>query len=466
MDRQLMATQEAIEEIWDIAKGFGLDPFPIHFEIVPATQMYEIGAYGIPGRFSHWTNGKAYHQLKTRYDYGLSKIYELVINTDPCYAFLMESNSLLQNKLVIAHVIAHCDFFKNNAYFGSTNRQMVETASVSADRIRQYEFMHGKLEVEKFLDAVLSIQWHVHGNDFIKRKIEDDKKDKKAPETPYDDLFNLGVKEGPEEQKKVTKKIPPEPESDLLLFFAENAPNLEDWQRDIIDVVRAEALYFVPQMRTKIVNEGWASFWHARILRELSLTDEEAVEFAKLHSGVLSPSKMDLNPYFVGMKMLEDIENRWNEPTEEERKKFGRSGNQGRAKIFDVRSVEDDASFIRNFLTKKLVEELDLYIYKREGDELLVMEKDWEKIRKVMIEMVARRVPSIEIVDADFRGASWLYLEHRFEDDGVELDMTYAMRTMEMIYLIWGRNVNLKAVVNGVPTLTWYDGKKFEQKRL
>src|SRR5918912_4228004 len=145
-DRNAAELESAIPEIWAIAERLGLQPFPVHFELVPATIMYEFGSYGLPGRFSHWTHGRAYHQMKTMYDYGLNKIYELVINTNPCYAFLMEANTPLENKLVAAHVLAHCDFFRHNALFARTNRQMVETVSVNAGRIRQYEFEHGTVE--------------------------------------------------------------------------------------------------------------------------------------------------------------------------------------------------------------------------------------------------------------------------------------------------------------------------------
>ena len=143
-------------------REMGLDPFPVHFEMVPADIMYEFGAYGLPGRFHHWSHGKAYYRMKTQYDYGLSKIYEMVINTNPSYAFLMENNALVQHKLVVAHVLGHCDFFKHNAYFQHTNRPMVETASLNADRIRQYEYRARHADVvEEFLDAVLSIQEHI-----------------------------------------------------------------------------------------------------------------------------------------------------------------------------------------------------------------------------------------------------------------------------------------------------------------
>jgi stage V sporulation protein R len=157
----IAALEKATERIWDIALGLGLDPFPTHFDIVPAPIMYEFGAYGLPGRFSHWTHGRAYQQIKTMYDYGLNRIYELVINANPAYAFLLENNSVLQNKLVVAHVLGHADFFKHNAHFRSTSRQMLETVSVHAERLRGYEFRHGREAVEQCLDAVLSIQEHI-----------------------------------------------------------------------------------------------------------------------------------------------------------------------------------------------------------------------------------------------------------------------------------------------------------------
>src|SRR5215207_9777104 len=275
-----------IERIWDKAQAFGLDPYPTHFEVVPATIMYEFGAYGLPGRFSHWTHGRAYHQMKTMYDYGLSKIYELVINTNPCYAFLMEANTPLENKLVVAHVLAHCDFFRHNAYFKRTNRQMVETASVNAERIRSYEFEHGTKAVEQFLDAVLSIEEHVDPVEERGQRSDDDEGDEKPPApraTAYDDMLELDRRLEPEvaPAPKARKRFPAEPQRDLLGFLQHHTPHLEDWQRDVIAIVRQERLYFVPQMRTKVLNEGWASLWHSRILRELELPDDEYAEFAR-----------------------------------------------------------------------------------------------------------------------------------------------------------------------------------------
>lgn len=464
-ETELRELEEAARDIWNIALNMGLDPYPTHFEIVPASIMYEFGAYGIPGRFSHWTHGKAYHRLRTMYDYGLSKIYELVINSNPCYAFLLEGNSLVQNKLVIAHVLAHCDFFKNNLYFSHTSRQMVETASNNAERIRLYEFQHGKLEVEEFLDSVLTIQEHIDPDIFIKRRkaSNDDDSVKAERLKPYDDLFELDEAEN-QEQPKEPQRFPKEPEKDLLLFIAEHAADLQDWQRDIIHIVRNEMFYFLPQMQTKIMNEGWASYWHARIMRELNLSVAEYVDFASLHSSVLQPSRMSVNPYYLGMKIFEDIERRWNEPTEEERQTLGRKGGEGLKKIFEVREVDNDVSFLRTYLTKELVEELDLYIYKLEGEEWKVVEKDWEKIRDMLVaSMTNFGNPVILVEDADYRRNRELYLKHSYE--GIELDIDYAEKTLQHVYRLWGRTVHLETVVDNNKVVLTFDGEKNTIKR-
>jgi len=459
MDKEMAELERAIAKIWDTAKSFGLDPFPTHFEMVPASVMYEFGAYGLPGRFSHWTHGRAYQQMKTMYDYGLSKIYELVVNTDPCYAFLMEANSVTQNKLVVAHVLAHSDFFKNNVYFSHTPRDMIDRVSLNAERIRKYEFKFGKLEVEKFLDAVLSIQEHIDPNVFIRRKkaeeYEQERREQSLMEGAYEDLWRLDGNTQPEKPK--VRRIPEEPEKDLLLFIAENAPDLADWQRDIVQIIRSEMLYFLPQMQTKLMNEGWASYWHARIMRELELSDEEYAEFAVLHAAVVSPTPRSMNPYHVGMKIFEDIERRWDNPTEEERIKLKRKGGEGRAKIFEVREIHDDISFIRTYLTKQLVEDLDLYIYKKEGNDWVVAEKDWEKIRDMIVAgMNNFGYPYILVEDGDHKRNRELYLRHSFE--GQELDLNYAEKTLRYVYALWGRTVHLETVVGGKKTLLSYDG--------
>lgn len=456
--RQLEA---ALPRVWEVAQRFGLDPYAVSFEIVPATIMYEFGAYGLPGRFSHWTHGRAYHQIKTEYDYGLSRIYELVINTDPSYAFLLDNNSVLQNTLVAAHVLAHVDFFKNNAFFQPTDRRMVETASAHADRIRRYEFRHGRSQVEEFLDAVLSIHEHVDPHVFIRRPppATDQPPPPRAP-GPFDDLFTLD-----DHPPGVVGAAADESESDLLRYIAEHARHLEDWQRDVIDIVRSEQLYFVPQMRTKIMNEGWATYWHLRIMRELDLPTADYLDFARMHAGVVTPNRQQINPYYLGLRVLEDVERRWNEPTAEERQRRHRTPGEGRAKLFDLRATEDDASFLRNYLTEELVEELDLYLYRKEGEKWIIVDKNWERVRDVLVASVVNHGrPQIVIADGDYRKNGELYLLHADEDR--PLDLAYAEKTLPYVYRLWGRSVHLETTTKDGSLVLTYDGSRGERRSL
>ncbi len=469
-DTDRKGLEHAIQEITEIATGFGLDFYPMRYEICPADIIYTFGAYGMPTRFSHWSFGKQFYKMKLHYDLGLSKIYELVINSDPCYAFLLDSNSLIQNKLIVAHVLAHCDFFKNNIRFQNTKRDMVESMSATAERIRQYEIEHGKHEVETFLDAVLAIEEHIDPS-LMRPKLawsaEDfEYEEEEAPAaTPYDDLWNLDSrsKKKPEKKKKL-KKIPPQPEKDLLLFIESYSRELTDWQRDILTMMREEMLYFWPQLETKIMNEGWASFWHQRILREMDLTSDESIEFAKLNAGVVQPSRTNINPYYLGLKIFEDIEDRYDNPSEEMKKRGVQSGS-GREKMFEVREVESDISFLRNYLTKDLVMREDMYLFQKQGKDYKIVDKGWEEVRDQLVSMrVNGGFPYLTVADGDYLKNGELYLKHGFE--GIELDLKYLEKVLPYVHQLWGRSVNLETIVEGKQMLFTYDGKGIHRKYL
>ncbi|MFV9511221.1 SpoVR family protein [Tepidibacillus sp. LV47] len=468
---ELRELERAIGEITEIAKGFGLDPFPMRYEICPPDIIYTFGAYGMPTRFSHWSFGKAFHRMKLQYDLGLSKIYELVINSNPSYAFLLEGNSLIQNKLIVAHVLAHTDFFKNNVYFSKTNRDMVESMSATAERIRNYEIEYGKEVVENFLDAALSIQEHVDPSLMVPKlrydlQEEEIENTPKKPPTPYDDLWELDIRnEKKVEKAKKERKLPPKPEKDIVLFIQEYSTILEDWQRDILTMLREEMLYFWPQIETKIMNEGWASYWHTRILREMDLTEEETIEFAKLNAAVLQPSRTSINPYYLGVKLFEDIEKRWDNPTKEEQEQFGRRPGQGRQKIFEVRELERDISFLQNYLTKENVKEMELYLYQKKGNEWVIVERDWEKIRDQLVQSkVNGGFPYIVVENGDYLRNGELYLKHQYE--GIELDIRYVEKTLPYVYQLWGKTVHIETKIEERPVLFSFDGKKVFRKFL
>lgn len=467
--------ERAIDEITEIAKGFGLDFFPMRYEICPADIIYTFGAYGMPTRFSHWSFGKSFHRMKLQYDLGLSKIYELVINSNPCYAFLLDGNSLIQNKLIVAHVLAHCDFFKNNMRFSNTNREMVESMSASAERIRQYEIIYGKGEVEKFLDAVLAIQEHIDPG-LYSSKLRWTKHcfgtvPKSASKNgPYDDLWKLDSEEKArrkEEEEAVPKAVsfPPEPEKDLMLFIEEYGHYLQDWQRDILTIMRNEMLYFWPQLETKIMNEGWASYWHQRILREMEMTEEEAIEFAKLNAGVVQPSRTSINPYYLGLKMFEYIERKYDNPTDEEQQKLGRKKGEGRIKIFEIRELDSDISFIRNYMTKELVDELDMYVFAKQGNDWTITDKTWEQVRN---QLVSSRVnggfPYLTVEDGDYLKNGELYIKHHYE--GMELDIKYVEKTAPYVYYLWGKTIHIESKIEDRFVLFSHDGKKTHRRFL
>ncbi|WP_071459032.1 SpoVR family protein [Bacillus massilinigeriensis] len=460
--------ERAIAEITEVAKGFGLDFYPMRYEVCPADIIYTFGAYGMPTRFSHWSFGKQFYKMKLHYDVGLSKIYELVINSDPCYAFLLDSNSLIENKLIVAHVLAHCDFFKNNVRFQNTKRDMVESMAATAERIRRYEIEHGKQEVETFLDAVLAIEEHIDPS-LMRPKLswtmedEDEEEEKKPSE--YDDLWNIGVQDKKEKKiKKKRKNFPPQPEKDLLLFIETYSRELEEWQRDILTMMREEMLYFWPQLETKIMNEGWASYWHQRIIRELDLTSAEAIEFAKLNAGVVQPSKTGINPYYLGLKIFEDIEERYNDP-DEEMKKRGVTKDSGREKLFEVREIESDISFLRNYLTKDLVMREDLYLFQKQGRDYKVVDKEWKNIRDQLVGMrVNGGFPYLTVIDGDYQKNGELYIKHWYED--IELDVKYLEKVLPYVFQLWGRKTHLETIVEGRPMLFSHDGKGIQRKYL
>lgn len=471
MDNELHVLNEIAQNIAQVAREMGLDFYPVNFEIVPADALYTFGAYGMPVRFTHWSFGKAFYRMKTQYDLNLSRIYELVINTNPAYAFLLEGNHLTQNKLVIGHVYAHVDFFKNNYYFSRTPKDMIERMAAHAEKIHDYELSYGREWVEKTLDAVLAIQEHVDFRSHIgASEAKEDEFNKKVPFFKNKGLAcskgtgrgrtcsehcsggkstpNKMVQRNP--HMKVRKKrtslpyedlwgdlmededecLPVREYEDILLYIMKFASGLEEWQRDIIGIVREESLYFYPQIETKIINEGWATFWHAKIMRKLDLTDAESLEFALMHSQVVQPSRIGLNPYYLGVKLWENLEKK-----------------KSMAELFELRETENDLSFMRNHLTKEMVEELNLFNYRKVGAHWQVTDIDWEKVRDNLVQqLVNGGHPKIVALEGDYEGKGGLYLKHCHE--GTDLDLVYLEKTLTLVQSLWGKAVVLETVMD------------------
>ena len=457
----------ALGHITSIAKEFKLDHFPTQFDVVPPHTMYTIGSYGLPNRFSHWSHGRDYWKMKTSYDHGLSKIYEVVINSDPSQAYLLENNAPIENKVVMAHVLGHTDFFKNNYLFKPTRKDMPEAAALHAKRINEYEYREGKEVVERVLDAALAIEEHI---------------DPHRPERPYRDeelqqWKDISKRRG-DDKKEV---LPPEPDKDILGIIRNHAPYLEDWERDAVDIVRKESLYFYPQMRTKLMNEGWASYWHLKIMREMSkrefVTAAEDEHFIHMHAGVVAPNPQQINPYYMGLKMFEYIEDHHNGKLTEKENKWLKENGQtvypkykgdfkqspGLQKVREVMEENDDQSFIRNYFNKITADRMGMYIYEDEelssGTILYIKEKGWMEIRDKLVQSMDNNGnPYIVCTDIDYEKKQELYLKHQYE--GQELEKQYVEKTLPYVQSLWRKPVHLETQTEerGRAVYT-YDGK-------
>ena len=357
------------------AKGYGLDFWEVNFEVVDYDEMNMVAAYGgFPNRYPHWRFGMEDEQLARSYEYGLSKIYELVINNEPSYAYLLESNMDVDQKVVMAHVFGHVDFFKNNFAFAHTNRKMMDEMANHATRVRRYIDKYGIEKVEDLIDRVLSLENLIDRNSpYVRRQpARQTEAERDAPvevrglrnEKEYmrgfinPPEFLEAERQKLEAAKDARKKFPEHPERDVLQFLVQHAP-LENWEREVIEMLREEAYYFAPQGMTKIMNEGWASYWHSKIMTEKALTDAEFIDYADHHSGTLATRPGQLNPYKLGIELLRDIEDRWNKgrfgKEYEEcddlvaRQHWDTKAGLGRQKLFELRKHHTDVTFIDTF---------------------------------------------------------------------------------------------------------------------
>ncbi len=453
---------------------FGLDCFPQEFEICDHFQMLGYMAYsGMPSHYPHWSYGKSYEKLKTLYDHGVSGLpYEMVINSNPAIAYLMRDNTLLLQILTIAHVYGHNDFFKNNFTYRTTRAELtIETFKAHAMRVRRYveDPSIGLEKIEHVLDAAHALEWQCRRNLAI-RKVDRAEQIDRAVEAahPREDPFKK-IHARPEYKEPDLRKVPLEPDEDVLLFIRDHNPFLAEWERDLLTIVDEEAKYFLPMMETKIMNEGWASYWHHRILESLEVDQGLHLEFIVRHNQVVRPIPGQINPYHLGFKLWHDIYRRWTNPTREEIKRDGPPNKTGAEKIFEVREVERDASFIRRYLTEDLMREMDLFEYEQRGDEYVVSkvsdEEGWRKVKETLIKSVgANSMPVIKVEDADFGQNRTLYLKHHH--DGRDLHLEYAEKTMSYLQRLWGREVVLETSLDGKRSLLCSNDRGFSVRTL
>jgi len=473
-------------EIEGYARAEGLDFYPILYEVLDYKTMNEVAAYGgFPTRYPHWRFGMDYEQLAKGYEFGLQKIYEMVINTNPAYAYLLEGNSLVDQKTVMAHVCGHVDFFKNNYFFSKTNRKMIDGMANHASLVRRHMNRHGVEAVEDFIDICLSLENLIDPmSPYITRhRVESAEADESAAAVPrlrsksYMDAyinppeFIAEQKRKMEEAKLRKKKFPEESQRDVLLFLIQHAP-LSNWQRDVMEIIRNEAYYFAPQAMTKIMNEGWATYWHSKLMTEKALSAAEIIDYADACSGILASSPGQLNPYKLGVELFRHIEQRWNKgqfgkeweecETLAEKRDWDRRLGLGRKKIFEVRKLYNDITFIDEFFTLDFCIEQKFYSFgfnERAGN-WEIMSRDFKQVKEQLLKMLTNRgQPVICVEDANFENRSELLLKHRHE--GMDLDMQQAQDTLLNVFKVWSRPVNLLTMVDGKGKLLRFDSEGF-----
>ena len=484
--------QEQIPLIAGHARREGLDFFETIFESVTAEEMSMLAAFGgFPVRFPHWRFGMEYERVRKQHGWGLGKIYEMVVNTDPCLAYLVDDNEFTDQKTVIAHVYAHCDFFKNNAWFRQTNRRMVDQMANHAARIRRHIDRIGADEVERFLDDCLSIenlidphsQFVERGPSKPARPEDDDDPQCNDAVVHYDakgylDAFINPRKraagdraEARRKKEDAKKKDPKSPWRDVMLFLLSRAP-LKDWQADILSIIRDEAYYYAPQGQTKVMNEGWAVYWHSTIMTRYAATTADIVTYCAHNAGVLASPPGSFNPYKIGVELFRDIEDRWNRGAHGKeydecddlgaRERWGRDraaappladNTPGRKKIFEVRRHLNDIQFIDQFLTPEFVERHRMYQHRIDPatGRMVVVNRDFRTVKEQLLFMLTNHgQPYIYVTDANYGNAGELCLGHMRTYDA-DVDAGWAAATLKAIRRIWGRPVNLFAVVNGEP---------------
>lgn len=466
-------------------KSYGVDPFDTIFEMLSYDQMLEVVALsGFPRRFAHWRHGMEFEYMSKSHKYALQRVYEIVINNNPCYAYLLKSNSWAKQKMIMAHVYGHSDFFKNNVWFSPTNRHMVEKMETDAQIIHNYSMKHGFDNVESFIDRVLSIEFFVDYYQALYPK----KQEESQPTKPISRRFvakdymesfvnpEAVLKKEMEEKEKLLKQkkhFPPEPVFDLFKFLMSYAP-LESWERNIIAIIAEECLYFAPQIMTKIMNEGWATFWHSRAMTEKFLDPSELVEYASTHSGVVASAPNSLNPYKLGLELWRNIEERWNKgkfgkeyvecDNYEVRRNWDKKTNQGLQKVFEVRRTCNDVMFIDKYLTEDFCIEKKMFVYKYNpaSGKYEISTRDFKQIKKTLLQrMTNLGHPRIAIVDGNFQNRGELLLKHYH--DGMDLDLQETKHTMLNVHSLWKRPIHLETLIGDQLKILSYDGKEFKE---
>jgi stage V sporulation protein R len=486
-----------IPTIQRTCEEYGLSFAPIIVEFMRYDEISELASYGgFPVRFPHWKWGMEYEELSRGYEFGRHRISEMVINTDPCYIYCLDSNTLVDNVDVIAHAIGHNDFFTNNVFFAQTNRKMMDKLANHGSRIRKYMARWGREKVTEFLDHVMRIEtlidpsraWETRQiKDVVQRDVRTfHEAERLKPKHNYmEDWVN--PKDFREEQREVAERkeaadyldLFKRPSRDIFGFLKDHAP-LKPWQQDVVSMLYEESMYFAPQRQTKMLNEGWASYIDMCILCRCGLVsagqpshDAGIWEYAK-HKMLVLGGQWSQNPYKLGYELLLDIEDRWNKgkfgqewedcQDIKEKEKWDRKLGLGKEKVFEVRKYYNDFTALAEFFTPEFCHEKKFYEYRKfPNGEWKIVSRDYNKIKKNLLHRrLNGGLPDIRLADPNHLNRGWFFMQHM--SDGRALYEPYARETITSIHKLWNNIVVLASKnLDGVEFVYLCDGPDQEK---
>ena len=466
------------DKIYQIAEEEGLEFCPIEFDIVPNKKMMELMAYLLPGNISNWKYGRDYEKIRTMYEKSNYTLpLEMVVNTNPSRAYLMKENTFAIQALVMTHVVGHVAYFTMNRHFQPTDKQIVTVLLEASKRFNKYERMYGIDIVEKTIDAAHAIMFHSSPFD---TELESEKRERIFTQlkrkytsthvSEFEDIIPSTTKYNIEEDVELfnrklwmslKKKTPVQPTEDFLRYIIDNSTKLDDWQKDICEIIRQLGIYLHPQIRSKYSNEGFATYTHERIMWRLFqdgyLNKSDHAQYNYSNSLVKAENPLSLNPYLVGSKIWENIEDRWNKGRHgqeynnltsiNEIKEWDTKEMKGREKVFKVLRTCNDWFFMKEFLTPDLVNDLNLYIYvvkeTHVSEDLIITRHKAKEIAELIISsFIHSGVPKVKIINGNYNETGVMKLEHMFS--GAPLEPKYCEETMKHIFYLWGNDVMIK----------------------
>ncbi len=479
----LQRLQKIEARIHEIAVDMELLTTETTFEVVPAQRVLEGMSYHFPTNFSHWSFGRDYERNRTIYEHtGQGIPYEQVWNFNVPKAFLVESSPFALQVLTIAHVYGHVDFFlaNKNCQRARSFSDIAEEARNAAGRFQDYVDKYGIDESEHIIDAGMAIQWHQDLDPFAEEVPEDEQRERlmaveqaklERPDTIEGDFTKPQTSEEisaiEQNLRDIMSKTPPQHEYDLLRYIKAHSPQpLRPSAVDMLSVIRNQARALAPNARTKLLNEGWATYIHVHIMRQLFqerlLTSEEHGVFSRFHSAVLRENRFGLNWYRVGYGLYEYIKEKWDKgrfgrdfdecEDPEARLKWDTEANAGNAKIFEVRANFSDRMAVELFFEDQFIHDQRLYLYQEQpdpdtGDIVdVIVESRPAVIRSLLKQQLTLHgAPAIYIKDGNYNDNRELYMVHmRHPNAQQELDGDYERATLEKVFRLWGRPVHLE----------------------